>query len=98
MRIVFLAEAKAEFDEAERYYERQMPGLGARFRAGVRGAPRRVRNWPRGAPVERGPVRHLVLGRFPYKRLYAVEADQLVIIAVAHQHRAPAYWIERNSR
>ncbi|HUD25279.1 MAG TPA: hypothetical protein VMQ45_06325, partial [Burkholderiaceae bacterium] len=32
MRVVFSPEARQEFQEAERYYERQVPGLGARFR------------------------------------------------------------------
>jgi len=31
MRVVFSPEARQEFEEAERYYERQVPGLGARF-------------------------------------------------------------------
>lgn len=37
----------------------------------------------------------MVLSRFPYKLPYAVEADHIYIIAVAHQHRKPEYWIRR---
>lgn len=38
MRIEFSAEARAEFRDGENYYERQVPGLGGRFRADVRDA------------------------------------------------------------
>jgi plasmid stabilization system protein ParE len=97
MRIDFAPEARAEFDDAVRFYDRQVPGLGGRFRAEVRAALRRMRQWPRAAPVERGDIRRLVLSRFPYKLLYAVEAEGLYVIAVAHQHRAPLYWTVRKS-
>ncbi len=35
MRVVFSPEARQEFEEAERYYERQVPGLGARRFSGT---------------------------------------------------------------
>ncbi|CAH1072479.1 hypothetical protein [Candidatus Nitrotoga sp. 1052] len=38
IRIDFSPQAKAEFEDGEAYYERQVPGLGARFRAEVRQA------------------------------------------------------------
>jgi len=35
--------------------------------------------------------------KFPYKLLYSVEKDHVLVIAIAHQHRKPDYWIiERN--
>jgi toxin ParE1/3/4 len=37
------------------------------------------------------------LSRFPYKLLYAIEADYIYLIAVAHQHRKPDYWIGRDT-
>jgi hypothetical protein len=35
MRIEFSPEVQAEFADAVRYYERQVSGLGARFRAEI---------------------------------------------------------------
>ena len=84
MRVAFAPEARQEFEEAEEFYERQGPGLGARFRAEVRAAVTRIRAWPLSCPSERGDVRRLTLSRFPYKILYAVEADHIYVIAVAH--------------
>jgi hypothetical protein len=39
----------------------------------------------------------MILSRFPYKLLYSVETDCIYIIAVAHLHRAPDYWVERDA-
>lgn len=96
MRILLSPEARQEFEEAEQYYNRQVPKLGDQFRKEVRAALPRLQAWPLSCPVERGDIRRLTLSRFPYKLLYSVEADHIYIIAVAHQHREPAYWIERN--
>lgn len=98
MQFEFSPEARAEFEEGENYYERQLVGLGARFRTDVREALARLRSWPLAAPIERGDIRRLVLTRFPYKLLYSVELDRIYIIAVAHLHRAPTYWIERGNQ
>lgn len=96
MRVLFSSEARDEFAEAERYYEEQSPGLGARFRDEVRVAIRRVRTWSLSNPIERGDIRRLILTRFPYKLLYSIEPDHLYVLAVAHQHRRPSYWLGRS--
>jgi len=97
MRIEFSPEAREEFEDGEAYYARQVPGLGAHFRTEVRQALLRMRRWPLAAPVERGDIRRMILSRFPYKLLYSVEPNCLFIIAVAHMHRAPDYWIDQES-
>lgn len=95
MRMVFSPEAMTEFTDGENYYERQMPALGSRFRADVRDALSRLRKWPLATPIEHGDIRRMMLSRFPYKLLYSVETDHIYILAVAHLHRAPDYWVDR---
>jgi hypothetical protein len=96
MRVVFSPQASSEFDEGEHYYEQQVPGLGGRLRKEVKEALVRLRSWPLACAIEKGNIRRLILSRFPYKLLYSVENDHIYIIAVAHLHRAPDYWIGRN--
>lgn len=98
MRIIFSPEARLEFEEAERYYSRQAAYLGGEFRAEIRNALPRLRLWPLAFPVERGDIRRLLLSRFPYKLLYSVEGNHIYVIAVAHQHREPNYWVDRANR
>ncbi|MGB9430138.1 MAG: type II toxin-antitoxin system RelE/ParE family toxin [Gammaproteobacteria bacterium] len=95
MRVLFSLEARVEFEEAERYYNRQLAGLGAGLREEVRYALRRICAWPLAFPVERGEIRRVLLGRFPYKLLYTIELEHIYILAVAHQHRKPNHWVSR---
>jgi toxin ParE1/3/4 len=92
MQIRLSQEANREYDEAWRYYEEQVPGLGEALREDIQSAMRRIRTWPLSAPVEEGEIRRALLSRFPYKLLYSIESDHLYIIAVAHLHRRPRYW------
>ena len=41
-------------------------------------------------------VRRCLTRVFPYAILYTIEADYILIIAVAHCNREPGYWKHRN--
>lgn len=97
MHVVFSPEAHLEFQEAVQYYNAQVAELGKQFSKEVQSALPRIQKWPLSCPVERGEIRRLILSRFPYKLLYSVELNHIYIIAVAHQHREPNFWIEREN-
>ena len=40
-------------------------------------------------------TRKCLLTRFPYLVIYAPLPDELLVLAVGHQHRRPEYWRER---
>ena len=94
MRVVFTRYAKQELEDAICYYELEFPGLGKRFKDELRKATLRISERPQAWPVERGDVRKCVMHSFPYKILYAVEENHTLVIAVAHQHRRPDYWVD----
>lgn len=95
MHIIFSPEARFEFEEAERYYNRLAAYLGKEFRSEVRSALPRLQRWPLSFAMESDEIRRLLLSRFPYKLLYSIESDHIYVIAVAHQHREPNYWVDR---
>ncbi|MDO8720858.1 MAG: type II toxin-antitoxin system RelE/ParE family toxin [Syntrophales bacterium] len=97
MKVIFSKYARQELDDATQYYEIEYQGLGKRFRDEVRKAAKRISEYPGAWSVERGEVRKCILHKFPYKLLYSVESNHVFIIAVAHQHRRPDYWIERKA-
>jgi hypothetical protein len=35
------------------------------------------------------------IGRFPYRIVYALFDDDIFIVAVAHHHQRPQYWLDR---
>ena len=96
MNIVFSKLAKRELDDACHYYNRELEGLGNRFREDIRQSVKRIAQHPQAWSIERGEIRKYVLHRFPYKILYSIETNHLFIIAVAHQHRRPDYWVEKS--
>jgi plasmid stabilization system protein ParE len=96
MRVIFTRIARQELEDAVRYYELEYSGLGLRFKEEVRKASLRVAEYPQAWSIEWGDVRKCLLHKFPYKLMYSVEEDHILIIAVAHQHRKPDYWVGRN--
>ena len=62
--------------------------------ADVQEASMRIVEYPQAWSVYRGDVRKCLLHRFPYSLLYSIEEDHILVIAVAHQHRRPYYWID----
>jgi plasmid stabilization system protein ParE len=96
MKVVFSKYARQELNDAVHYYELAYEGLGRRFREEVKKAAIRISEYPRAWSVERDDIRKCLLHTFPYKLLYSIEGDHIFVIAVAHQHRKPDYWIERD--
>ena len=95
MRVVFTSLAAQELRDATAFYEMEIAGLGERFEGEVKAAISRIVRHPKAWPVERGEVRRCLLPRFPCKVLYSQEDDHLLIIALAHQHRRPDYWVDQ---
>jgi plasmid stabilization system protein ParE len=87
--------ADEELTEAVAYYDTKASGLGDRFVADVKAATRYIEDYPHVAPVIEEGVRQKVLRQFPFSLMYVVEEHDLFIVAVAHQSRRPAYWIDR---
>ena len=95
MRLYFSLIARDELREAKLYYNLQQKGLGAHFVEEAQAAAKTVANNPLAWQVERGDIRRFFMNRFPYKLLYAIEGERVIVIAVAHQHRNPDYWVDR---
>lgn len=93
MKVVFSGLAVSELNDAADFYEMEFVGLGKRFREEVRKAIVRISEYPEAWSVERDDIRKCLLHKFPYKILYSIEEDHIFVIAVAHQHRKPDYWI-----
>lgn len=97
MKVLFSKYAQLELEEAVHFYEVTHEGLGRRFKEEVKKAVLRIAEYPKAWPVERGDVRKCLLHKFPYKLLYSIESDHIFIIATAHMHRRPDYWIDRET-
>ncbi|WP_417288361.1 hypothetical protein [Corynebacterium variabile] len=93
-------DAVAEFDAAVRWYEDQEPGIGLRLIDRAQQARDDISFWPNAAPqfttADDGTViRSKAVRGYPYRIVYAVEPDAILILAYAHVRREPGYWIHR---
>ena len=79
MRVIFSTLAKQELEDAARYYELELEGLGKRFKGEIKRAARRIARYPQAWSIERGEIRKCPLHKFPYKLPYSIEKDHIFI-------------------
>jgi hypothetical protein len=87
--------AAKELLDAVKWYNQLQDGLGARFQAMVVLQVGKIRKTPEWFPRESQEIFKVYVPKFPYKILYSVEGDSIVIWAIAHMHRKPWYWQSR---
>ncbi len=95
MKVRLVFPANIELDEAVRYYDHQLSGLGFRFFQEVDAAIERIRFIPEAWTKIGKRTRRCLIKDFPYALLYAIETDEILITAVAHLHRDPKHYRDR---
>ena len=87
--VVFRPQAEEEARAAQRWYEEQQPGLGARFAGAIGEAIQRIVSNPSAFPVVHDEIRRAVVRRFPFGIYFRIHAEDLVVLAVMHGRRHP---------
>ena len=95
MRIRFLAPAAKELDEAVEWYANQAQGLAGQFLDEIETVAKLIVEHPDAWHPIGNDIRRIRLARFPYGLLYTIEANEIIVLAVAHLHREPTYWRDR---
>lgn len=97
MKILLLPEAAQEFEEAVVYLEEEEPGLGLRLRVEIDAHIGWIVENPTIPRLREGTYRRVNLQVFPYYIAYLIKNETIWVLAVAHGHRRPSYWIERRT-
>lgn len=95
MQVEFIEPASLELDDAIEYYDLQTSGLGKKFLDEVLKTIQLINQFPQLWSSNTENTRKAVLRKFPFNLIYTILEDKIYIIAVAHQHREPEYWIDR---
>ena len=95
MNVKFIEPALLEMDDAIKYYNEQLDSLGNRFYSEVIATIALIQLFSDSWNQCSLNTRKAILKAFPYNLIYAMDSDTIVIIAVAHHHRKPDYWIDR---
>jgi toxin ParE1/3/4 len=76
---------------------RRKSGLGARFRDEVVEAVERIVSNPELPRLRTKGYRRVNLRAFPHYIAYVIRGEVIWIVAIAHGHRRPEFWIDRIS-
>ena len=96
MKYRFHRAATAEHYDNVNFYEGRLPGLGADYLKEFETIMAHICTAPNFYPTIGTPDIHKAgLKRFPFHVIYRTEQNQIIVLAVAHQRRQPAYWSKR---
>lgn len=95
MNVRFLTVAQQEVDDAFRWFEDRSEGRGLEFLDELDRIVRLIRSFPFATSDIEPDIRRSLLARFPYAVIYGIDGQTIIVIAVAHIHREPRYWIDR---
>ena len=95
MKVRFLKTAQSEVDDAVAWFDSQSRNLGTQFLDDLDRTIRRIAAYPLASTKIEEDLRRCLLSKFPYGIIYGLDSDTIIVIAVAHLHREPRYWIDR---
>lgn len=95
MEIRLLKSAQTELDDGIDWYEEQLSGLGDEFLNEILQTFKRIRVNPYGWTEFSKRTRRCLVHKFPYGIIYQIRENELLILAIAHQHRELVYWKDR---
>lgn len=94
-RARLVAPARHEFLAGIAYYDGKESGLGRRFVAAVEEATTRALAFPLAGSLGPHDTRRVFMRDFPFAIEYRPDEGGIVIFAIAHHARHPAYWQSR---
>ena len=97
MKRIILQQAFDELTDAVEHYEEEQPGLGLRLKDEIDKHVSWIMDNPIVPSIRKGDYRRVNLKVFPYYIAYIIREDKLWILAIAHSHRKPEYWIARKN-
>ena len=95
MKIEIHELAVNEFNDAIDWYELQASGLGKRFKKSVMNQVQKIKRNPTWFLKEADDIYKAYVPKFPYKILFTLKENKIVIWSVARMHRKPWYWQSR---
>jgi len=94
--IRLLTLAQQELDDAVTWYDRRAESLVREFLDEFDRTVRRIHSFPQAYAEIAPGIRRGLVARLPYGVIYGIDGETIIVIAVAHLHRRPHYWINRS--
>ncbi|MBI2964590.1 MAG: type II toxin-antitoxin system RelE/ParE family toxin [Chloroflexi bacterium] len=91
----YLDEALEEAEAAAHWYAERSEAAAAGFADEIDVAITAIQRNPDAWPSHVHGTRRFLLRRYPFSVVYRVEPSRILIVAVAHGRRRPAFWKSR---
>src|SRR5579862_5787085 len=91
----FLREAEEEYLSALAWYRERSPTAAFNFESAFARAIRTISQAPHRWPIYLAGCRRYAIHQFPFIIVYSAVGSHIVVLAVAHGHRLPGYWMNR---
>lgn len=91
----FRREAQEELDAVAAQYEAIRERLGEEFLDELQQGLRTVLEAPTRWPPYRWGTRAYRLDRFPYRIVYRVRGEEVLVVTIMHTSRDPSYFVRR---
>lgn len=91
----YLPGARCDFDESFDWYAERSPQAAARFANAIDDALSAAAEDPERFAAIDQRHRECPVRRFPFRIVYRVAVDRILVVAVAHAKRRPGYWKHR---
>lgn len=88
-RVIVRPEAEEDLKEVFSWYEDNRTGLGYDFLLQVDAGINFIKRSPKIHPIEYKGTRKHLIKRFPYKIIYFIEEEKIIVLAVLHGKRSP---------
>ncbi|TWT81734.1 Plasmid stabilization system protein [Planctomycetes bacterium CA13] len=93
--VIICSAAEVDYIESLTWYAARSVDAANDFDAEFDRALAQIANDPERFPLCDVRHRYFLLRRFPFRVIYRIVHDDVVVIAVAHGSRSPIYWTDR---
>jgi plasmid stabilization system protein ParE len=91
----YLPSARRDFDQSFDWYAERSSIAAERFSNAIDAASNRIAASPEQFALVDRLHRECIVKRFPFRIIYRIESNRILIVAVAHAKRRPDYWKHR---
>jgi plasmid stabilization system protein ParE len=91
----YLLGARQDFDESFDWYATRSTEAAVRFDTAVDAALSAIAADPHRFEALDDIHRACPVARYPFRVVYRVESDRILVVAIAHAKRRPGYWKSR---
>jgi plasmid stabilization system protein ParE len=95
VHVRFRRRAEQEVEDAARWYDIRLAGLGLRFIDEVDRVVGEIAERPTAYPSVHRDTRRALVATFPFAVYYLVRGDTVVVVAIVHVRRHPRSWHQR---